>query len=598
MFDYKRSHACGELTKKDIGKSITLSGWVNKTRDHGGLIFVDLRDKFGLTQIVFDPSICSDLMQKAADLRGEWVISIKGNVSARGEGLANPKLKTGEIEIKASELEILSSAKTPPFSIIEKTDVNEELRLKYRYLDLRRGPLLKKLELRHRTLFATREFFFKNQFIEVETPILSKTTPEGARDYLVPSRIYPGNFYALPQSPQLYKQLMMISGLDRYFQIAKCFRDEDLRADRQPEFTQIDVEMSFATVDDLYSLIEQFMKGLLKTILNVDLKTPFKRLSHRDALEKYGSDKPDLRFGMEFSRLDEILKEAQEYSPLKETVSEKEKGAVKGFLVKGGTNISRKNLANINADLRKSGVKGLFYLKKQENQLTSGCAKFFSVKELEKIEQLFQTENGDLILISAGQENLLNQALDQLRRQIAKERNLIDPDQFNFLWVTDFPMFTLNKETQEITSEHHPFTSPMLEDVPLLEKEPLKVRSLAYDLVLNGYELASGSQRIHNSALQEKIFKLLKLSPADIKNKFGYFVEALSYGTPPHLGCAIGLDRLIMIMTKTDNIRDVIAFPKTQKASDLMSQSPSIPENKQLKELKIKAEDHEEIIWN
>ncbi len=601
MFDYRRTHSCLELTAKDEKTKVTLSGWVNKTRDHGGLIFIDLRDKYGLTQIVFDPDICPELMEQAATLRSEWVISIQGEVYKRGHGLSNPKLKTGEIEVKVEKLQVLSKALTPPFSIAagageEENAVNEEIRLKYRYLDLRRGPLLKNLELRHRVLFAARDFFFKHHFIEVETPILSKTTPEGARDYLVPSRIYPGNFYALPQSPQLYKQLLMVSSLDRYIQIAKCFRDEDLRADRQPEFTQIDIEMSFALKEDLFTLMEKFFQQLFKIILNTEIQIPFQKISHFEALEKYGTDKPDLRFGMSFFRLNEIAAGSKQDNILKTAALQK--NAVKGFVVKQGTDISRKVLDNFNLEVKKFKTLGLFYLKKTEGRLSTGCAKFFTDDELRQTDALCQAENNDLILIVAGEEHLVNLALDQLRRKIARKKNLIDPEKFKFVWITDFPMFCKDKETNEITSEHHPFTSPLLEDLDLLEKEPLKVRSIAYDLVLNGYELASGSQRIHDSNLQDRIFKLLKLSEEEIQVKFGYFVEALKYGTPPHLGCALGLDRLIMIMAQTDNIKDVIAFPKTQKASDLMARSPSAPNPSQLKDLKIKTEECEGIVWN
>ncbi|MFA5250630.1 MAG: aspartate--tRNA ligase, partial [Parachlamydiales bacterium] len=425
MFDYRRTHNCGALTKTDNGKKATLSGWVNKTRNLGGLIFIDLRDKFGLTQIVFDPAQCPHLMEKAATLRSEWVISVKGEVALRQKELVNSKMKTGEIELKPLELEVLSKAQTPPFTISDEKEANEELRLKYRYLDLRRGFLLKKLELRHLVVNQIRDFFFNEHFIEIETPILCKTTPEGSRDYLVPSRIYPGNFFALPQSPQLYKQLLMLGSLDRYFQIARCFRDEDLRSDRQPEFTQVDLEMSFAFPEDLQALMEKLMQRIFKNCLNLEITLPFRRLTYQEALEKYGTDKPDLRFAMALHHLDSLLETSQLDSPLK--ASRKNHEAVKGFLIRGGADLSRKALDGLAETAKQLGAKGLFYLKKDQGQLASGCAKFFTQEELKKIDLIFESRDQDLILIASGKENLLNQALDHLRRQIAKQRGLIDP---------------------------------------------------------------------------------------------------------------------------------------------------------------------------
>lgn len=597
MFDFRRSYNCGSLNSSNIGERVTLSGWVHKRRDHGGLIFIDLRDRFGLTQLVFDPKISSLAHEKAAVLRSEWVISIIGEVVSRGEGMANPNLATGEIEVKIETLEILSPAKTPPFSISDDNiDVNEELRLKYRYLDMRRGDLPKKLLLRHKVMLETRNYLSSNDFIEISTPILSKSTPEGARDYLVPSRIYPGNFYALPQSPQLFKQILMVGGMDKYFQIANCFRDEDLRADRQPEFMQIDIEMSFGTPPDIFIIIEGLMKVVFKECLQVDVLTPFPHLSYKECMERYGCDKPDLRYGMELVRIDDIIQK----SAFNLLIDHLKKGhSVKAICIKGGENISRKTIEESYTQLvAKFGLKGLAWMKKGKEGFSSSIVKFFDETLLKALEERLKIENGDLVLIGAEQDSRLNQALDQLRRFIAKERNLINKKELKFLWVDDFPLFSLDKETGGIQSEHHPFTSPHFEDMALLEKSPLEVRAQAYDLVLNGYELASGSQRIHNSDLQEKIFKIINLSREDIKNRFGYFLEALQYGTPPHLGLAIGLDRLTMLMSGTENIRDVIAFPKTQKGSDLMSQSPSTVSENQLKELKIQNLEQEEIVWN
>lgn len=595
MFDYRRSHTCGELTRSHCTHTVCLSGWVHRRRDHGGLIFIDLRDRFGITQLIFDPAIVSsEMFAQASKLRSEWVISIKGTVSPRAEGMTNPKLPTGEIEIEVKELEILSSAKTPPFSICdEETDVNEELRLKYRYLDIRRGDIVKKLVLRHTTMMTTRQYLSKHGFLEITTPILAKSTPEGARDYLVPARIYPGNFYALPQSPQIFKQLLMVSGMDRYFQIATCFRDEDLRADRQPEFTQIDLEMSFGNPEDLMKLIEGLVAEIFKQCSDIDIPKTFPCMAHRDCLENYGTDRPDLRFGMPLVRIDGIARRSTFGIFLEQLSAE---GCVKALCVKGGSEISRKEIDSYTSFVGKFGLDGLAWMKYAEEGLSSSIVKFFT-QELQKelIAQL-GAEQGDLILMAAAAEDRVNQALDHLRRKIARDRGLIPPDALNFLWVTDFPLLRWNPEEGRLESEHHPFTSPHFDDIALLGVEPLKVRALAYDLVLNGYEIGGGSQRIHNSQLQEKIFQTLKLSKEEIQGKFGFFVEALQYGTPPHLGIALGLDRIIMILGKTENIRDVIAFPKTQKGSDLMMQCPSTVSWKQLEELGIKAEPVE-IAW-
>ena len=595
MFDYRRTHTCGELRSSHIGKSVTLSGWIHRRRDHGGIIFIDLRDRFGLTQLVFDPkTISEELFDQASRLRSEWVISIKGQVIARTEKMINPKLPTGELEIYVKELEILSSAKTPPFSICdEDIEVNEELRLKYRYLDIRRGLVAHNLLLRHQVMLTTRNFMNEQGFIEISTPILGKSTPEGARDYLVPSRIYPGNFYALPQSPQIFKQLLMISGIDRYFQIAPCFRDEDLRADRQPEFMQIDLEMSFGTPEDIMSIIEELMTKVMQIASPNTPPISFPKMSYKDCLENYGTDHPDLRFKMPLVRLDDII-EQSEFTILREQLTQK--NCIKALLVKNGAELSRREIETYTQFVSLFSVNGLAWMKCQSEGLSSNITKFFSSELLADLKNRMQCEIGDLILIAGGEEARINQGLDHLRRKIAKERNLIDPSAMHFVWVTDFPLFRWNVDEKRIESEHHPFTSPHSEDLEMLNTDPLKVRALAYDLVLNGYEIGGGSQRIHNSELQNKIFELLHLSKNAIQEKFGFFIEALEHGAPPHLGFAFGLDRIIMILAKTENIKDVIAFPKTQKASDLMMQAPAKVEKKQLNDLKVQIEPIE-IIW-
>lgn len=588
MLDYRRTHDCGQLRREQVGQKVNLSGWVHRRRDHGGLIFVDLRDRYGLTQLVFDPNLNPQAHKVGEKIRSEYVITISGTVRNRQDGMVNTKLATGEIEVYVDNVEVLSKAKTPPFAISdEQIDVNEELRLKYRYLDIRRGDIAQKLMIRHKVMYAIREFLNDKDFLEITTPILGKSTPEGARDYLVPSRITPGSFFALPQSPQIFKQILMVAGLDRYFQIAQCFRDEDLRADRQPEFTQIDMEMSFGKPDDLMLIIEELFKYIFKKIKNIDLNLPFKRMTYHECINLYGCDRPDLRYGMELFELSDIAKESH-FSIFQEQIENG--GIVKGLCVKGGSELSRKNIEEYTQFVGQLGIKGLAWMKYQDNILQSNIVKYFSEESQKLLIKRANVSEGDLIFMIADSPSKVNQGLDHLRRKLAKDRKLIQDHTFEFLWVTDFPLFQKDVETGRLVSEHHPFTSPNFEDLHLIDSNPLQMRSYAYDLVLNGYEIGGGSQRIHDNDLQKKIFTLLNLSEDDLKQKFGFFIEALSYGTPPHLGLALGLDRIVMILTNTENIKDVIAFPKTQKASDLMLECPSKVADEQLKDLKIKVQ--------
>ncbi|MDN3508583.1 MAG: aspartate--tRNA ligase [Candidatus Neptunochlamydia sp.] len=592
--NYRRTHRCNELKKEDIGSIVVLSGWVHRRRDHGGLIFIDLRDRFGLTQLIFDPEISKKTHKEASKLRAEWVISAKGKVRARGEGLENSKLETGAIEIEVTELAILSIAKTPPFSICDNsTETSEDIRLKYRYLDIRRGEIAEKLAMRHKAMMATRTFLDREGFLEVNTPILGRSTPEGARDYLVPSRIYPGNFYALPQSPQIFKQLLMIGGLDRYFQIAPCFRDEDLRSDRQAEFTQIDIEMSFGYPEDIARLIHDYLKAIFKECLDYTVPDEIPTMTYHDCLENYGTDHPDLRFGMPLVRVDEIARDS-DFTVFKEQLNIGD--CVKALCVKGGADISRKEIDRYTEFVGKFGLRGLGWMKKQEDGLASSIVKFFSKEQQKALEEKLNAETGDLLLFAAARETLVNQSLDHLRRLIAKDRHLINPDSYEFLWVTDFPLFDWDEDEERPQSTHHPFTMPHPDDIELLTTNPLKARSNAYDIIINGYELGGGSQRIHDYKIQEKVFEALKLDSQEVSQKFGFFTNALQYGTPPHLGIALGFDRLMMLLSKTENIRDVIAFPKTQKVSDLMMQCPSSVHPRQLDELEIKASP-KEITW-
>ncbi len=586
----KRTHTCGELRKGNVGEKVVLNGWVNSRRDLGGLIFITVRDRYGITQVVFEPSEGSEVYETAKKLRSEFVVSVEGVVRGRPEGMVNAQMETGEIEVVAENLIILNEAETPPFVISDKIDVSEELRLKYRYLDLRRSEMQKALLLRHKMYQIVRKFFDENGFVEVETPVLMKSTPEGARDYLVPSRIHKGKFYALPQSPQTYKQLLMVSGFDRYFQITKCFRDEDLRADRQPEFTQIDVEMSFVDTEDIFEIVESLMKKLFKEIKNYEIETPLPRLSYDEAMNKYGSDKPDLRFDLPIVHLNGVV----ENSGFKVFAdSANGKGIVGALTVKGAAeDYSRSKLDALTKYVKELGAGGLIWMKVKESELQSPIAKFLSEEEIEKIKAETKAEAGDLILIIAGNKNKMLPVLGALRLEVAKQRNLIPENSApSLLWVTDFPLLEWDDETQRYYAMHHPFTSPKVEDTDKLDTEPEKVKARAYDLVMNGNEIAGGSIRIHNRDVQEKMFRALGISEEEAEEKFGFLLNAFKYGAPPHGGIAFGFDRLAMLFAERDSIRDVIAFPKTTSALSLMDNSPSEVSEEQLKELHIKIRD-------
>ncbi len=582
---WKRTHTCGELRAANAEENVVLMGWVHRRRDHGGLIFIDLRDRYGLTQIVFDPNRSETLHQKAKTLRGEFVVAVRGSVQPRPEGMVNPGLATGEIEVYADELKILNPAKTPPFGVDENVEVSEELRLKYRYLDLRSSAMKNNLLLRHQTYQVVRRFFDENGFVEVETPFLMRSTPEGARDYLVPSRIHKGKFYALPQSPQTYKQILMVAGLDRYFQIVKCFRDEDLRADRQPEFTQIDVEMSFVEMDDVLGLIEQLMRRIFKEVLDFDLELPVPRLTYQEALERFGTDKPDLRFGLELVEITESVR-GSEFKVFANNVEAG--GIVCGVLVKGGARYSRKDIDTLTQAMVAEGAKGLVALKVSDSGWDSALAKFFSGEAIAGINEAFSAEPGDLILlISDTKENALRLA-GVLRLKIAEKEQLVSDDEYRLVWITEFPLLEFDTEEKRYVSLHHPFTAPRDEDVSKLSQDPGAVRAKAYDLVLNGYEIAGGSIRIHNRQLQNQIFNLLNIDDREARDKFGFLLEAFEYGAPPHGGIAFGFDRLVMLLAKEKSIREVIAFPKTNSALSLMDGAPSEVSAEQLRELGLK----------
>lgn len=588
MAGMHRSCGCGRVTEKDCGKELTLAGWVNTRRDHGGLIFIDLRDRSGIVQVVMSPQYGEDAFHKAEDVRSEYVLAIRGIVRERSPETVNPKMQTGKIEVVVSEMRVLNKAKTPPFYVEDGIDVDETVRLKHRYIDLRRPEMQRNLIMRHKIVHEMRQFLDAHDFLEVETPILTKSTPEGARDYLVPSRVNPGKFYALPQSPQLFKQLLMVSGLERYFQIARCFRDEDLRADRQPEFTQLDIELSFEDQDFILDLMEHMMQRIFKNVLNVDIQIPFKRITWDDAMNLYGSDKPDLRFDMHFYDISDLLRDTG-FKVFRNVLDNG--GIVKAIIVKGDAAIPRRELDGLVDYVGNYGAKGLAWIGlNKDGSLKCQITKFLGEDKIREIGKFCEAENGDLILIIADKPKVVAQALGELRLEMARRMNLIDENEFCFRWVTDFPMFEYSEEDKRWVAEHHPFTAPRDEDVQYLLTDPSKVYAKAYDMVLNGVEAGGGSLRIYQEELQEKVFKAIGITHEEAQEKFGFLLDAFRYGAPPHAGIALGLDRLVMLMLRLGSIRDVIAFPKTQSAIDQMTQAPSEVVDMQLKELHIRVD--------
>jgi len=582
-----RTHTCSELNEKHIGKTVKLCGWVGSRRDHGNLIFIDLRDGYGITQLVFDPKTHPAVHKKAEGLRAEFVIMVEGIVEPRPEGTNNDKLLTGKIEVRSQSIEVLNKSLTPPFEITDIVNVSEEVRLKYRYMDIRRPSMQKKLRLRHKVCKLARDYFDERNFVEVETPILTKSTPEGARDYLVPSRMNPGMFYALPQSPQLFKQILMVSSLDRYFQIAKCFRDEDLRADRQPEFTQFDLEMSFVTEDDIFEVSEGLMKKIFKGAVGIDLKTPFPRMKYSEAMARFGCDKPDTRFGLELVEITNLVKDCK-FKIFHEAV--KKGGRAIAINAKGCGFYSRSQIDELIEFVKGYGARGLANFKVEKDTLASQIDKFFTKEELSSIKEALSGRSGDMLFIVADTEKTAFDSMSHLRKLLGQRLKLIDEKRFDFVWIVDFPLFKYNDEEKRWESEHHPFTSCHTEDVALLEKakDLSSVRSRSYDLVLNGMEMGSGSIRIHDRSMQELIFKTIGISDEDARMRFGFLLDAFKYGAPPHGGIAFGLDRLMAVFTESESIRDVIAFPKTQKAFCPMTNAPSPVDEKQLTELGIK----------
>ncbi len=587
LLDVGRTHNCGELRTTEEGSEVVLMGWAHTNRDHGGLIFIDLRDRYGLTQVVADPSYSEEAHQLADRVRPEWVLALKGKVIARPDGMANPNLATGGIEIRITELEVLSEAKTPPFPIDDDSSAGETTRLEYRYLDLRRSSLRENFLLRHRATQTIRNYLTENDFVDIETPVLTRSTPEGARDYLVPSRVQRGSFFALPQSPQMFKQILMVAGFDRYYQIVKCFRDEDLRADRQPEFTQIDIETSFMNRESFFGLMEGLMAAIWKKTLGLELPLPFARVPYDEAIERYGTDRPDRRFGMELATISDIA-DASGFKVFKGAI---EKGGVaRAMAGPGMASASRKEIEDIIARAIELGAGGLAWVKRTEKGYESNIAKFFGEGQLEEIGARAGAEVGDLLMMVADKPEVSAAVLGQLRQEIAARIGLLDgPDKkFNFCWVVDFPLLEWNEEEGRHFALHHPFTAPVPEDIPLFDTEPTRIRALAYDLVLNGLEIGGGSTRIHQREVQRRMFEALGMDDEEAARRFGFFMEALSYGTPPHGGIAFGLDRIVMLLTGSPSIRDVIAFPKTQRAVCLMTGAPSGVDEAQLRELGIR----------
>ena len=588
MQGLKRTHRCGELSAVNVGETVTIMGWVQKNRNKGGLVFTDVRDRSGIIQVVCEEGTTEPaLIEKAASLRSEYVVAIVGKV-ARRSGAVNDKIATGEIEVIPSELRILSEAMTPPFPIEENSKTKEEIRLKYRYLDLRRPDLQRNLKMKSQVMTLTRQYFAEEGFLEVETPMLGKTTPEGARDYLVPSRVHPGSFYGLPQSPQLYKQLLMCSGVDRYIQIARCFRDEDLRADRQPEFTQIDMELSFVDVDDVIDVNERYLKKLFREVLDVEVQLPIQRMTWQEAMDRFGSDKPDLRFGMELTDVSEVVKDCG-FGVF--TAALENGGSVRGINAKGQGGMPRKKIDKLTAFVKDYGAKGLAYVAIQEDgTVKSSFAKFMTEEQMEALIKAMDGQAGDLLLFAADRNKIVWNVLGALRLELAEQMGLLDKNEYRFVWITEFPLLEWSDEENRFTAMHHPFTMPMDEDLPLLDTDPGAVRAKAYDIVLNGTEIGGGSVRIHQNDVQEKMFEMLGFTKEQAHERFGFLLDAFKYGVPPHAGLAYGLDRLVMLMAKEDSIRDVIAFPKVKDASCLMTEAPSPVDAVQLEELGLEVE--------
>ena len=592
MSGMKRTHRCAELSKAQVGQTVTVMGWVQKSRNKGGVVFVDLRDRSGILQIIFEENKCgTEIFEKAGKLRSEFVIAVTGQVCERA-GAVNKNLATGEIEVIAEQLRILSESETPPFHIEENSKTKEELRLKYRYLDLRRPDIQKNIMMRSRACAVIRNFLTEEGFLEIETPMLTKSTPEGARDYLVPSRVHPGSFYALPQSPQLFKQLLMVSGYDRYFQLARCFRDEDLRADRQPEFTQVDMELSFVDVDDVIDVNERLLARLFKEIIGVDVPLPIQRMTWQEAMDRFGSDKPDTRFGMELNDVTDVVRDC-EFAVFKNAIADG--GSVRGINAKGQGTMPRKKIDALVAFVKDYGAKGLAYIAIQpDGSIKSSFAKFMKDEEMQALIAAMQGEPGDLLLFAADKNKIVYASLGALRLELADKMGLLDKNQYNFLWVTEFPLLEWSDEENRFQAMHHPFTMPMEEDLQYIDTDPGRVRAKAYDIVLNGTEIGGGSVRIHQDDIQEKMFEALGFTKERAYEQFGFLLDAFKYGVPPHAGLAYGLDRLIMLMAKVDSIRDVIAFPKVKDASCLLTNAPDTVDEKQLEELGIRVNEAEQ----